>query len=99
MSSEQLESATCASEVDRDRLILDHIPLLQHIVGRMSYDIPGRVQRDVRSERQDEDDGESREHREDAAARPARRGSRSRGGHTVLPSSTASDSRTPSSVR
>ena len=33
-------------ELDRDRLILDHLPLLQHIVGRMSYDIPGRVQRD-----------------------------------------------------
>jgi RNA polymerase sigma factor for flagellar operon FliA len=32
--------------VDRDRLILEHIPLLQHIVGRMSYDIPGQVQRD-----------------------------------------------------
>src|SRR5262245_26373830 len=35
-----------ASEPDRDRLILDHVPLLQHIVGRMSYDVPGRVQRD-----------------------------------------------------
>jgi RNA polymerase sigma factor for flagellar operon FliA len=33
-------------EADRDKLILDHIPLLQHIVGRMSFDSPGRVQRD-----------------------------------------------------
>jgi len=31
---------------DRDRIILEHIPLLHHIVGRMSYDIPGRVERD-----------------------------------------------------
>jgi len=31
---------------DRDRLILDHIPLLQHIVGRLSVDMPGRIQRD-----------------------------------------------------
>lgn len=35
-----------ASELDRERLILDHLALLQHIVGRMSLDVPGRVQRD-----------------------------------------------------
>jgi len=35
-----------APEVDRDRLILEHLALLQHIVGRMSFDVPGRVQRD-----------------------------------------------------
>jgi len=40
------ESNGGAAELDRDRLILDHLPLLQHIVGRMSYDVPGRVQRD-----------------------------------------------------
>jgi RNA polymerase sigma factor for flagellar operon FliA len=34
------------AELDRDKLILDHIPLLQHIVGRMSFDSPGRIQRD-----------------------------------------------------
>ncbi len=34
------------TEVDRDRLILDHVPLLHHLVGRMSCDIPGRVQRE-----------------------------------------------------
>lgn len=33
-------------ELDRDGLILDHLPLLQHIVGRMALDIPGRVERD-----------------------------------------------------
>jgi len=32
--------------VDRDALILDHMPLLHHIVGRMSWDVPGRVDRD-----------------------------------------------------
>src|SRR5262245_41239923 len=40
------EFITPAADVDRDKLILDHLPLLQHIVGRMSYDVPGRVQRD-----------------------------------------------------
>jgi len=35
-----------AVEVDRDKLILDHIALLQHIVGRMSFDSPGRILRD-----------------------------------------------------
>ena len=33
-------------EIDRDRLILDHMPLLHHIVGRMSWDVPGRVERE-----------------------------------------------------
>lgn len=31
---------------DRDCLIIDHIPLLKHIVGRMSLDVPGGVDRD-----------------------------------------------------
>ncbi len=35
-----------ADALDRDRLILEHLPLLHHIVGRMSWDIPGRVERD-----------------------------------------------------
>lgn len=35
-----------ASESERDQLILAHLALLQHIVGRMSLDVPGRVQRD-----------------------------------------------------
>jgi RNA polymerase sigma factor for flagellar operon FliA len=40
------EFAHAPGEPDRERLILEHIPLLQHIVGRMSFDVPGRVQRD-----------------------------------------------------
>jgi len=31
---------------DRDRMILDHLPLLHHIVGRMAVDLPRRVERD-----------------------------------------------------
>lgn len=33
-------------EGERDRLILEHIPLLRHLVGRMSFDTPGSVDRD-----------------------------------------------------
>jgi RNA polymerase sigma factor for flagellar operon FliA len=44
MSSPEFTSAPV--EVDRERLIIEHLALLQHIVGRMSFDIPGRVQRD-----------------------------------------------------
>jgi len=40
------EYSTGSNTPDRDELILQHIPLLQHIVGRMSYDVPGRIQRD-----------------------------------------------------
>ena len=32
--------------VDRDQLILEHIPLLRHIAGRMSLDIPGGLDRE-----------------------------------------------------
>lgn len=35
-----------ATSVDRDTLILEHLALLQHIVGRMAFDIPGRVDRE-----------------------------------------------------
>ncbi len=31
---------------DRDKLILDHVPLLKHLVGRMAFDLPGSVERD-----------------------------------------------------
>jgi RNA polymerase sigma factor for flagellar operon FliA len=40
------EFVSASPEPERDRLILDHLPLLQHIVGRMTLDVPGRVQRD-----------------------------------------------------
>ncbi|MCB9914214.1 MAG: FliA/WhiG family RNA polymerase sigma factor [Planctomycetes bacterium] len=33
-------------ESARDRLILEHIPLLRHLVGRMAFDLPGGVDRD-----------------------------------------------------
>jgi RNA polymerase sigma factor for flagellar operon FliA len=32
--------------VDRDQLILDHVPLLRHIAGRMSLDVPGGIDRE-----------------------------------------------------
>ncbi len=35
-----------SGEGERDKLILEHIPLLRHIVGRMSFDLPGGVDRD-----------------------------------------------------
>ena len=35
-----------AAAVDRDKLILDHVPLLKHLVGRMAFDLPGSVDRD-----------------------------------------------------
>lgn len=31
---------------DRDQLIMDHVPLLKHIVGRMFFDVPGSLERD-----------------------------------------------------
>lgn len=31
---------------ERDRLIMDHVPLLKHLVGRMFFDVPGAVERD-----------------------------------------------------
>ncbi len=34
------------SDEAREQLILDHVPLLRHIVGRMFYDVPGSLDRD-----------------------------------------------------
>ena len=34
------------TEEARERLILDHLPLLQHIAGRMSVELPARVERE-----------------------------------------------------
>ena len=31
---------------ERDKLILDHVPLLKHIVGRLFFDVPGTLDRD-----------------------------------------------------
>lgn len=33
-------------EDERNKLILEHVPLLKHIVGRMSFDMPGSIERD-----------------------------------------------------
>jgi RNA polymerase sigma factor for flagellar operon FliA len=32
--------------VDRDKLILDHVPLLRHIAGRMALDLPSNIDRE-----------------------------------------------------
>src|SRR6185436_267078 len=32
--------------LDRDKLILDHVPLLKHLVGRISFDLPSSIDRD-----------------------------------------------------
>ena len=44
--SEEPQVLQASDATDRDQLILDHVPLLHHIVGRMSYDVPGSVERD-----------------------------------------------------
>lgn len=40
------ESVLGSGATDRDQLILQHIPLLKHIAGRMSFDMPGGIDRD-----------------------------------------------------
>ncbi len=35
-----------AASFDREKLILDHVPLLKHLVGRMAFDLPGSIERD-----------------------------------------------------
>jgi len=44
--SELRDVVRSGDATDRDQLILDHLPLLHHIVGRMSWDIPGKVDRE-----------------------------------------------------
>ena len=31
---------------DRERLILDHVPLLKHVVGKLALDLPSRIDRE-----------------------------------------------------
>ena len=38
--------ARAFATVDRDRLILEHVPLLRHLVGRMCFDLSGGLERD-----------------------------------------------------
>ena len=40
------ESSPYAAGLDRERLILDHVPLLKHIAGRMAFDLPASIDRD-----------------------------------------------------
>jgi RNA polymerase sigma factor for flagellar operon FliA len=35
-----------AESLDREKLILDHVPLLKHIAGRMAMDLPSSIDRD-----------------------------------------------------
>jgi RNA polymerase sigma factor for flagellar operon FliA len=44
--SDDHDVVTSGDATDRDRLILAHLPLLHHIVGRMTWDSPGRVDRE-----------------------------------------------------
>lgn len=38
--------STVLTEQERERLILEHVPLLHHVVGRLAVDLPSRVDRD-----------------------------------------------------
>jgi RNA polymerase sigma factor for flagellar operon FliA len=44
--SDAREYVSASGALNRDQLILDHLPLLHHIVGRLCFDVPGRVERD-----------------------------------------------------
>lgn len=46
MSDEVVRAEPALSEQDREALIIEHVPLLKHIVGRMFYDVPGTLDRD-----------------------------------------------------
>ena len=44
--SETATNQYAAVAFDRDKLILDHVPLVKHIAGRMALDLPGGLERD-----------------------------------------------------
>lgn len=44
--SAEVACSESRSEEERERLIIDHVPLLKHIVGRMFFDVPGSLDRD-----------------------------------------------------
>lgn len=46
MSAEAIKTKRARSEEERERLIIDHVPLLKHIVGRLYFDLPGSLDRD-----------------------------------------------------
>jgi RNA polymerase sigma factor for flagellar operon FliA len=42
----ELDNYVRAANVDRDKLILDHVPLLRHIAGKMALDLPPNFERE-----------------------------------------------------
>lgn len=46
MLPEWSETPGGLSAEERERLVLEHVPLLRHIVGRMALDLPGSIERD-----------------------------------------------------
>ena len=44
--TEELVSTADEELSERDRLIVDHLPLLHYIVGKVALDVPGHVERD-----------------------------------------------------
>jgi RNA polymerase sigma factor for flagellar operon FliA len=44
--AESSRTAYVGVGVDRDKLILDHVPLLKHIAGRLALDLPARIERE-----------------------------------------------------
>lgn len=46
MSGDVIRAELPLSEEKREALIIEHVPLLKHIVGRLFFDIPGAVDKD-----------------------------------------------------
>ncbi|MCC7011046.1 MAG: FliA/WhiG family RNA polymerase sigma factor [Planctomycetes bacterium] len=44
--SDSASNPYAAVAFDRDKLILEHVPLLKHLVGRMAFDLPASIDRD-----------------------------------------------------
>ena len=42
MSEDIVSPERALTDEEREALIIDHVPLLKHIVGRMVLDVPGR---------------------------------------------------------
>ena len=46
MSEDIVSPERALTDEEREALIIDHVPLLKHIVGRMVLDVPGSMERD-----------------------------------------------------
>ena len=46
MSEDIVSPERALTDEEREALIIDHVPLLKHIVGRMVLDVPGSMDRD-----------------------------------------------------